>query len=153
MDKKSIAAPFTKRHIQTAGRAAREDNGFKTNGITGVKKLLLKLGIDINKDNTFNTKLRDYVWENLKVKLFLLEDDGVNTASYIKERVGRYYVMENQAKDSIENILGVKENDTCPECGQRLRKKILDVMYDNFEGINDALGISTVWNKVKSFFS
>ena len=139
-DKKSLAAPYTKRHIQTLGRAAREDNGFKyCYGLSGVKKMLSSLGININEDNLFNTKIREYVWENLKVQVFLLEDDRVDTASYISERLGRYYVMETQMKETLENILGVND-DICPLCG----KKISDLKNKNI--------FSKVYSKIRKFF-
>ena len=132
MDKKSLAAPYTKRHIQTLGRAAREDNGFKCNGLSGVKELLLSLGINVNEDNLFNTKIREYVLENLKVKVFLLEDDGIDTATYIRQRLGRYYVMETQMKETLENILGVND-DICPLCGKKISnlktKNIFSKLY------------------------
>ena len=101
--------------------------------------MLSSLGININEDNLFNTKIREYVWENLKVQVFLLEDDGIDTASYISERLGRYYVMETQMQETLENILGVND-DICPLCG----KKISDLKNKNI--------FSKVYSKIRKFF-
>jgi hypothetical protein len=157
MDKKSVSAPYTKRHIQTVGRGARFGSGIKNcGGLTDVKNLLTSIGIDINEDNEFNHEFREFILENLEVQVWLLYEDGVNTASYIAEKVKRYYVMFPEMKNTIDIILGNKTDELCPTCNRPWPKKLRGIIMfkdDNFESIDKALGISTVWNKVKSFFS
>ena len=160
MNKSSESAPYTKRQMQTKGRAAREDNGFKNcNGLSGVKSLLLKLGIDVGIDNYFNQRIREYVMENLKVKTFLLDEKGVDTASYVAERMRRYYVMEDEMKITFDNILGISE-EVCPLCkgtGKKplnyKRKNIFNQLYSKIKRVfkpreidNDFSGIDKELN-------
>jgi len=154
MDKKSVSAPYTKRHIQTVGRGARFGSGIKNcGGLTDVKNLLFNLGIDTNEDNEFNYKFREFILENLEVQVWLLYEDGVDTASYITEKIKRYYITFTEMKNTIDIIFGNKTDEVCPTCNRPWPKMTSNIIYDKFEGIDAALGISTVWSKFKRFFS
>ena len=153
MDKKSLSAPYTKRHIQTVGRGARFGSGIKNcGGLTDVKNLFFNLGIDTNEDNEFNYKFREFILENLEVQVWLLYEDGVDTASYIAEKIKRYYITFTEMKNTIDIIFGNKTDEVCPTCNRPWPKRSV-VEDNNFEGLDKVLGVSTLWTKVKSFFS
>ena len=153
MDKKSLSAPYTKRHIQTVGRGARFGSGIKNcGGLTDVKNLFFNLGIDTNEDNEFNYKFREFILENLEVQIWLLYEDGVDTASYIAEKIKRYYITFTEMKNTIDIIFGNKTDEVCPTCNRPWPKRSV-VEDNNFEGLDKVLGVSTLWTKVKSFFS
>ena len=156
MDKKSISAPYTKRHVQTGGRGARHGNGLKDcGGLTDVKDLLFKLGIDINIDNEFNYKFREFILENLEVQIWLLYEDGVDTATYIAEKIKRYYITFVEMKNAVDIILGNKTDELCPTCNRpfSFSHKKTDIIYDDFDGIDKVLSKPSVWSKIKKLWS
>ena len=90
MDKKSVAAPTSKRSIQTFGRQARFDSGIKgAKGLDDVRDILTDLGINLGIENEFNNKIGEYVKTNLEVQSFLLRSDKSDTSSYVIEKVYR----------------------------------------------------------------
>jgi len=157
MNKKSISAPYTKRQTQTAGRGARFGSGIKDcGGLSDIKNLLLNLGIDYTDDNEFNHKFREFLIENLEVKVWLLYDDGVDTATYISEKIKRYYISFTEMKNTIDVILGDKTDEhICPVCKRPFGKKITHI-DDDCTDIDKTLGIydkPTLLSKIKKIWS
>jgi len=157
MDKKSISAPYTKRHIQTGGRGARHGSGLKNcGGLTDAKNLLFKLGIDINEDNEFNHKFREFILENLEVQIWLLYEDGVDTATYIAEKLKRYYITFVEMKNAVDITLGNKTDELCPTCNRPWpdgNSKIEKITSDDIQCIDEALTKPSLWSKIKNFCS
>ena len=110
MDKKSAAAPYTKRFIQTVGRLPRFDSGIiGAKGLTEIREILSDLGINIRKDTIFEEKFREYIKTNLELKAFLLYDDSSDTATYVVEKLKRVYVHELEFDRVFDKILGDEE--------------------------------------------
>ena len=147
MDKKSIAAPYTKRMLQTIGRAARFDGGVeKTKGQDDIKEMFLDIGININLINSYNIKLREYIKKNLEVQTFLSYDTNSDTATYVVEKMKRMYVMEKDFNRVFDDILGEKVIDLdedCPCCNGTGKKSGQNPIIDisDFKGIDKSLGL------------
>ena len=139
MDKKSLSAPYTKRHIQTGGRGARHGSGLK----------------NINEDNEFNHKFREFILENLEVQIWLLYEDGVDTADYIAEKLKRYYITFVEMKNAVDITLGNKTDELCPTCNRPWpdgNSKIEEITSDDILCIDEVLTKPSIFSNIKTFF-